>query len=1276
MAVNIGPKIGIDGEREYRNQLQNIIQQTKTLGSEMKALSQQFDKNGNSMMSNKQKTEMLNRAIETQKEKLRAQERMLDEATKKYGEADTRTLKWKQTVAETEAELGRLQNELRQIPNSLQVVGQKMQAVGDKMQSVGKSMTMYLTLPIVGLGTAAVKTAADFEAGMSKVKAISGASASEMDALTEKAKEMGETTIFSATESAEALQYMAMAGWKTEDMLNGLEGIMNLAAASGADLATTSDIVTDALTAFGKSAEESGHLADVMAAAASNANTNVEMMGETFKYAAPIAGTLGVSMEDMAVATGLMANAGVKATNAGTALRAGLTRLAAPPKAAAAALNKYGITISDTEGNMLSLREIMENLRGALGDLSTTEQTAALNAIFGKNALSGWAAVLNATEADFNKLAVAIDGSSGSAKSMADTMKDNLKGQLTLLKSQLESVGIEFGTAIMPYVKQFVKGLGDVVTWFKKLSPETKNLIVGIGGLLAVAGPLLTIGGKMVSVGGKIVENVGSMIKSLPNMIAALTGQTAATEAATGAQVGLNAAMIAMPLTAIIGGIAAAVIAVVEFNRSVYESTRTVTGLSEIMDRATDNAEKMTSSMNSYKDTMLSSRNSMQATAVEAEHAAKTLQDIAESGDSSELALAKMSVAVQELNNLFPDMGLELDRSTGKLNKSQTEIDNYIKEAKKMSVVEQTTNMVSASIDEMATASENAAAAQADLDAMLAKNDTLEKQQKSFSDLQTQYDQGRISLDEYRMAVERLVGPVEWAAYTNFELGGHLYNAGEYAWNLEKQVNELSGAIENQRTVVESANQEYETASTAAETLQQSLDTLKASEEAEAEAQGKIVEATTAVIKAEGEAMTAWDQLDIVQQRTVLNAVEAMTTLQTNVESALSSQMNMFEAFDQKAAVSTDTLLNNMRSQIEGVKNWESDLKELAEKGIDQDLLQKLSAMGPEGAGYVAGFKNMTAAELKEANALWKEGLDIQGFGNDEAQELQNAVGAMSAGGKLAFTQLGKDLGLDASNAGKDVGKGLINGLQNLQKEVTDAADDVGEDTIEAINKALGTHSPSKKTLQSGKDTDQGLANGLTQGKGVIITAINGITTLVDNNLIGKLRQKKATLQTVGTELCTALSVGINLGRNNVSTAITGVSATIQNATSTLKGQEQAWKSIGTALCAGLAAGILAGQSQVMAAVVKVTTEAIQRAHAAMAMAGGEETTATAPQSSGAAAAQASRSMSISNDFGGTVVNVYGGDGQDANDIADAVVNRINDNYERVQRVWARANTI
>lgn len=243
-------------------------------------------------------------------------------------------------------------------------------------------------------------------------------------------------------------------------MVSGLEGIMNLAAASGENLGTTSDIVTDALTAFGKSAEDSGRLADIMAAASSNANTNVSMMGETFKYAAPVAGALGYSMEDTSVAIGLMANAGIKASQAGTSIRAGLTNLVKPAKQAAEAMDQYKISVTDDDGRMLSFRELIAHLRDRLGGLDSASQAAAAAAIFGKNAMSGWLAVINASDEDIDKLTAAVDGSTGAAQRMADTMQDNLAGKVTILKSALESLGI----AAYDYVKGPLSGVVEGVT--------------------------------------------------------------------------------------------------------------------------------------------------------------------------------------------------------------------------------------------------------------------------------------------------------------------------------------------------------------------------------------------------------------------------------------------------------------------------------------------------------------------------------------------------------------------------------------------------------------------------------------------------------------------------------------------------------------------------------------------------------------------------------------------------------------------------------------------
>ena len=304
-----------------------------------------------------------------------------------------------------------------------------------------------------------IDTYKGFESAMSQVEAVSGASGMEMEKLTDKAKEMGATTKFTAQESAEAFNYMAMAGWKTEDMLGGIEGILNLAAASGENLSTTSDIVTDALTAFGMKADDAGHFSDVMAAASSNANTNVSLMGETFKYAGAMAGTLKYSIEDVALATGLMANSGIKGNMAGTALNSIFTRLSTNTGGAADALNELGIAFFHSDGSARDFSDVMKELREATADF-TDEQKANLgNTIAGTYAQKGFLAILNATTEDYNKLSEAVGNADGAAAKMAETMMDNLQGSITFLQSAVDGVKISFGERLSPYLRSFVDWL-------------------------------------------------------------------------------------------------------------------------------------------------------------------------------------------------------------------------------------------------------------------------------------------------------------------------------------------------------------------------------------------------------------------------------------------------------------------------------------------------------------------------------------------------------------------------------------------------------------------------------------------------------------------------------------------------------------------------------------------------------------------------------------------------------------------------------------------------
>ncbi len=388
-----------------------------------------------------------------------------------------------------------------------------------KVSSIAKTGIATAVTAISGMSTAlagvagySIKVGSSFEAGMSKVQAVSGASNEQLQRLSDKAKEMGATTKFSATEAADAMNYMAMAGWKTEDMLNGIDGIMNLAAASGEDLATTSDIVTDALTAFGLSAQDSTHFADVLAAASSNANTNVSMMGETFKYVAPVAGSLGYSAEDCAVAIGLMANSGIKASQSGTALRSMFSRLAKPSKEVKEAMEKLHISLTDSHGNMKSLDTLMGDLRNSFSGLSESEKAEMASSLAGQEAMSGLLAIVNASDADFNKLKDAIYGADGASAKMAETMQDNLKGKITITKSTIEGLGIKIYEEIEDPMKEAAEGTTDSV---EQISSALEN--GGIDAAVEKTGNI--IGGLSVKIAQESPKMVDASVLLLKSFV-------------------------------------------------------------------------------------------------------------------------------------------------------------------------------------------------------------------------------------------------------------------------------------------------------------------------------------------------------------------------------------------------------------------------------------------------------------------------------------------------------------------------------------------------------------------------------------------------------------------------------------------------------------------------------------------------------------------------------------------------------------------------------------
>lgn len=601
---------------------------------------------------------------------------------------------------------------------------------GSKIKSIVSTITAATGAGAVAAGTAAINAGKSFEAGMGEVQAISGASRKDLEALTNKAKEMGATTKFSATQASEGLKYMAMAGWNSQQMIDGLPGVMNLAAASGEDLGTVSDIVTDALTAMGLKASDSAHFADVLATAASSSNTNVAMMGETFKYAAPLAGTLGYNIEDLSQAIGLMANAGIKGSQSGTSLRSILTRLASPPSDAAKAMEKYGISIKNSDGSMKSLMEVMENMRDSLQGLPEDEKAAAASALGGQEAMSGLLAIINASESDFDNLSKAIDNASGAAQNQADIMNDNLQGALYELGSAAESAGIELYDNIKNPAKKAVRAAAteirslsttikdngieaiipeETITTVKNLGTTAKA--VGAGGLKVLGGAaqfageniqtVLPVATSLLTVvkGYTVVKTISTAFAEtqvamagastgmtiLGTVVKLFTGEALAATTATGllsGAIGVLANPIALAVVA--GGALTA--GMVAYTLTQKKSTTEADKFAQSCKKLKKEQDEVASSIRSMHKDNAKNVNDVKTQGVQADNLLSKLKSLIGVQEKDAGTKQQIKSTVQQLNDILPDLNLQYDEQKDKLNQSTAAIKRNIQALKEQAM--------------------------------------------------------------------------------------------------------------------------------------------------------------------------------------------------------------------------------------------------------------------------------------------------------------------------------------------------------------------------------------------------------------------------------------------------------------------------------------------------------------------------------------------------------------------------------------------------------------
>lgn len=1218
MAVQIGPVIGIQGEAEYRKQLNHIITQTKTLHAEMRSMESAFNKDTSAKQKAAQQTKALNDAIAVQEKEIREISRAVDESTKKFGENDDRTLKWKQALANAETELHNLQNRLKQIPNNMQLLGQSMQEAGEKikaagqtMTTVGRTMTRTITTPILAVGAAALKTTADFDTSMSKVSAISGATGSEFEVLRSKAREMGETTKFSASEAADAMTYMAMAGWKTEDMLNGIEGVMYLAAASGEDLATTSDIVTDALTAFGKSAKDSGRLADILAAASSNANTNVGLMGETFKYVAPVAGALGMSMEDTAVAVGLMANAGIKGSQSGTALRSILTRMAKPTKESQTAMDALGISLTNSDGSMRSLEEIMQDLRTSFGGLTEAEQAQYAAMLAGQRGMSGLLAIVNAAPADYAKLRQAVDNSTGSAKNMASVMQDNLAGQLTILKSQLQELAISFGDILVPHIRKAVEWVQNQVTAFSQLDNKTKGQIIRFAAFAAAVGPVITIVGKLATGIGTLASIVGKAVEMVGTLGIATSAAVGAFGVATAGAVALGIGL--RNLYEKYGDSADSVSA---FSSSVEASIEQT--------KASRNAlENATSALNGYMESTTTTMDGVEASATLARQYADELIELSNKTERTAEEQYQMEVVLAELKSIYPEFRGEIDEATGSLNMSEKEIRENISALEEMARVQAYQKIYQDLLEKIVTAekakaeatvhsrrmAEQAAEAEEKRNAIM---EASAAEQREYDNALAEYnallDSGTATTEELTSAENRLTDASNALNDGYVDLNGELINAdsamttyADVQNDASRETQSLEEATANANAEIEEAEQQMEDAKQVAQEMGIDITGLSGSLDESADSADSASGSYSNLGEAAGDAA-----------EDIEDATDDMVTAYNDAyDAALKSmqgQSSLYEEMAESEAQSYQSIVDNMNAHISAMENWNSNVIMLtndARYGVDEaytGMINDAVALGQDHAEVIAAYAQQYAdneGDLSAAAEAWAR-----------AQDVSEITADIQAKNELAL-EYGTANTLDALNDGVISAKNILGRAKAPLKTAGTAAGKAATDGetagvkggIPALDIALSmmptkTLSQIKKVSElqpQSRSAGSSVVSAGGQGAQAAMPAVTGAMTNLTNsfhNALTKVNNMKGTATSAGNAVSSGAASGTQQGNTKVGTANNAMVGRFQTGISkvlALKGQAQ---QAGSAVGSGTATGMQSTVGKVTTASNRIKTAA------------------------------------------------------------------------------------
>lgn len=1043
-------------------------------------------------------SEMLNKKIEEQETQLASLKKEYADAVLQYGKNSKEAKALAKQIKELSSELKDNKKQMSDADKAADELDRSMDDLNDGARTASDGFTVMkgalanlvaqgISRVIQGVKDLARETfnaGSTFESSMSNVAAISGATADEMDSLSAKAEEMGAKTKFSASEAADAFTYMAMAGWKTEDMLNGIEGIMNLAAASGADLATTSDIVTDALTAMGYSAADAGKLADVMAAASSNANTNVEMMGQTFQYAALIIGALGYEMEDAAVAIGLMANAGIKGEKAGTALRSILTRLSAPPKECADAMTALGLSLTDSEGKMKDMDEVIQDMRKAFSGLDETSQTAYAKQIAGQEAMSGLLSIVRAAPEDFQKLTLAVENSAGAAEHMAEVMNDNVSGQITLLKSKIEGIMIKVFERASGSIRKSIDTISkalDKVDWdgFADGAGDAAETVADFFAFVVRNGKTIVDILKLIATSFVTYKAVAT----ITGVYDAFTKLTGAIKAGQGVMQTFNTVMGMNPYALVAAGIAGLIFVVGKYAEAQHKAVEAEYGLSEAQKASIARSKELKDSyldMKQVRAEAIDGINSEYGYLNELKDEYNGLID-----SNGKVKEGYESRANFILNQLAQAMGMEVDQireiidENGKLGES---IDQIIQKRQAEAILNSATSDYNKAIKERKSVFEE-----------------LTKAQESVSEAEGKYKK---HLDENGDAL------------------------GTYLKLLDENINQADKYYQSNSDVI---NQQI--------SLKSALD---GANSGMSDSETAWIELNSTIQNYEG-LSAAIISGDVTAINTEMqNLQNGFITAETGNRESLERQVKNYQKNldDLKLAINKGT-----PSVTQEMVDQAQSMVDAANKELDK-LPPEASATGKEAGDKFAkgvGSKepesrsagNKVGSAANSGAQTGSSGMSASGSnaGGAFASGVDSKQGeASSAGTNLANSAKSGADSVDATSSGDHFGSGFINGIGNWISSAWNKGWELAKSAWNGLRKGQEEGSPSKLTTQSGVFFGTGYANGIT-------SMIKPVTTAASD-------MAKAAVDALGTDVSDQMRL---IGEDGGNSLIEGMNSVIPN---------------------------------------------------------------------------------------------------------------------------------